>query len=84
MTYPGHIENGVAVLDEGIVLPNGTPVRIEVLSRSESFWHGRNVTELAHDQGVRPLQAAEDLAIDWPSEDSIDDLLAVVREARRS
>jgi hypothetical protein len=80
MTYPGHIENGVAVLDEGIVLPDGTPVRVEAVPQGESFWHGKSAAELARDQGIQPLQLTEDLAIDWPPEDSIDDLMAVVRE----
>ena len=29
MTYRGHIENGVVVFDEPVVLPEGTAVRIE-------------------------------------------------------
>lgn len=30
MTYKGHIENGVAVLDEPVSLQDGTPVLIEI------------------------------------------------------
>ena len=29
MTYFGHIQNGVAVLDDGVTLPEGTPVIIQ-------------------------------------------------------
>ena len=34
MTYRGHIENGSVVLDEAVVLPEGTKVRVEPLSES--------------------------------------------------
>ncbi len=32
MTYRGHIEKGSVVLDEAVVLPEGTQVRIEPLA----------------------------------------------------
>lgn len=32
MTYSGHIKNGVAVLDDGATLPEGTPVVIQPTS----------------------------------------------------
>lgn len=31
MTLQGHIRNGVVILDEGPKLPDGTPVRVEVV-----------------------------------------------------
>jgi hypothetical protein len=34
MTYRGHIENGSVVLDEAVVLPEGTKVRVEALAES--------------------------------------------------
>lgn len=30
MTYPGHVRNGVVVLDERVKLPEGVPVRVIV------------------------------------------------------
>lgn len=30
MTYHGHVENGRVVLDDGVNLPNGTPVVVTV------------------------------------------------------
>lgn len=33
MTYRGHIENGLVVLDEAVVLPEGTKVRVEALGK---------------------------------------------------
>jgi len=32
MSFEGHIENGVVVLDQPVSLPNGTPVRVEVVA----------------------------------------------------
>lgn len=32
MTYRGHIENGSVVLDEQVILPEGTEVRVEPVS----------------------------------------------------
>ncbi len=31
MTLTGHVENGTVVLDQPVSLPNGTPVRVEVV-----------------------------------------------------
>jgi hypothetical protein len=31
MALEGHIENGVVVFDQPVSLPNGTPVRVEVV-----------------------------------------------------
>jgi hypothetical protein len=83
MVYRGHIKNGVAVPDESVSLPDGTPVRIEVDRADDDFWAGRTVEDLAREQGAKPIQSLGDLAIDWPEEDLIDELIALVREVRR-
>lgn len=83
MVYRGHIKNGVAVLEGPVQLPDGTPVRIEVERADADFWNGKTVEELAREQGVLPIERIEDLAIDWPEEDSIDEFLALIREVRR-
>ena len=83
MTYAGRIKNGVAVLDEPVKLPDGTCVRVEIEPVDSDFWRGKSVEELAREQGVRPVERIEDLAIDWPEEDSVDQLLALIREVRR-
>jgi len=31
MTYPGHVENGLVVLDESVTLPEGASVKVELL-----------------------------------------------------
>lgn len=36
MTYKGHIENGVAVLDEPVSLQDGTPVLIEIATENQT------------------------------------------------
>ena len=83
MTYSGHIKNGVAVINDPVTLPDGTLVRVEVEPNESDFRHGKPVDALAREQGVEPLSAIGDLTIDWPQEDSVDDLLALVQEARR-
>jgi hypothetical protein len=83
MSYLGHIKNGVAVLDTPIVLPDGTRVRAEVEQADAEFWRGKSVEELASEQGVQPIHRLENLAIDWPEEDSVDEFLALIREVRR-
>ena len=80
MTYTGLIKNGIAVFDVPVDLPDGTPVRIERLD--SSFWRERSLDDLARDQCVAPIQSADELAGDWPAEDSIDEFLAFIREAR--
>jgi hypothetical protein len=82
MTYPGRIKDGVAVFDAPVPLPDGTRVRVEVEADGSEFWSGMTVEELAHEQGVEPIGNLSDLAIDWPQDESVDDLLALVREVR--
>lgn len=43
MTYKGHIRNGVAVLEEGAHLPEGSPVLIQAVAQPVSLG------ELFHD-----------------------------------
>jgi hypothetical protein len=83
MRYCGLIKNGVAVIDAPLPLPDGTLVRVEVEPSASDLRHNKSVEELAHEQRVMPLSAAVELSIDWPREDSIEDLLALVQEARR-
>jgi hypothetical protein len=83
MTYRGHIQNGVAVLDTPVDLPDGTPVRIEVERAGPEFWQNKSDSVLAREQNVQPLQDIRELTGDWPDEDSIDDFLKFLREARR-
>jgi hypothetical protein len=82
MTYHGRIKNGVAVLDTPVTLPDGTRVRVEVETAGSKFWSGKTVEELAREQGIGPITNLAKLAIDWPKEDSVDELLSLVREVR--
>jgi hypothetical protein len=82
MTYSGRMKNGVAVFDAPVALPDGTRVRVEVDPAGSEFWSGKTVEELASEQGVEPPGDLSELAIDWPLDESVDDLLAIVREVR--
>jgi hypothetical protein len=83
LTYRGQIKNGVAVLDNPAALPDGTRVRVEVDPQDGDFWTNKTAAESAREQGVAPLTSADDLAGDWPTEDTADDFLAFIREVRR-
>lgn len=83
MTYRGHIKNGVAIIEAAVPLPDGTPVRVEVEAAGSDFWRRKSVSELAQEQGAHPVSDPSDLTIDWPAEDSLEDLFELVREARR-
>ncbi|MFI5379239.1 MAG: hypothetical protein ACHRHE_08080 [Tepidisphaerales bacterium] len=83
MTFRGHIRNGVAVLDDPVHLPEGTAVQVEAEPVVSDFWSNKTIEELAREQGVKPIRSLDDLAGDWPAEDSIDEFLAFIRAARR-
>jgi hypothetical protein len=82
MRFRGHIKNGAPVLDARVMLPDGTPVRVEVERADSEFWSSKTVEELASEQRVQPVRSPDDLAIDWPDEDSVDEFLALIREVR--
>ena len=48
MTYRGHIENGLVVLDDSAALPEGASVQIEVLERRK-----RAASRVASEKGLR-------------------------------
>ncbi len=82
MNFRGQIKNGVAVIDTLIPLPDGTIVRVAIEPMDSSFWSGKTIEELASEQGIEPIKNVEELAVDWPSDDSIDDFLTLIREVR--
>jgi len=49
---------------------------------NDSFWDNRTIEELAVEQKVAPIQSVDELAGDWPEEDSIEEFLLFVREVR--
>jgi hypothetical protein len=82
MVYPGHMKNGVAVLDTPVHIPDGTPVRVDVIERDHDFWKNRTIDELAAEQRVQSISALEQLGADWPEEDSLDELFVLLRSVR--
>jgi hypothetical protein len=83
MTYRGHIRNGVVVFEAGApVLPDRTPVRVEVDRLERAFWEGKSLEELAREQGVKPATSKNGLVGEWPENESVDDFLALIRGAR--
>jgi hypothetical protein len=82
MTYRGHIKNGVAVLDNPVKLPEGTPVQIGIDPRESAFWRGQSIEELARAQNAEPCDDPDKLAGEWPEDESLDDFLALIRRSR--
>ena len=94
MTYRGHVKNGVVLIDDPISLPDGTPVSVHSLADSSSgqpedrdvvgsaFWQVPSAAELAEQQQVPPAQSPEDLAGDWPENESLNEFLASFRRDR--
>ena len=82
MTYRGHMKNGVAVLDSPADIPDGTPVRVEVVQQNGDFFQNHTIDELAAKQHVGAISGLDALRADWPDEDSVDELLVLLRSVR--
>jgi hypothetical protein len=82
MTYRGHIKNGVPVLETPVALPDGMRVRVDVEPAESEFWAGKTIEELARDQHISDVTDPATLVMEWPQDESIDDLVALVRKAR--
>lgn len=46
MVYPGRVQNGVIVLDQGVRIPDGTPVSVEVAHVGEATTPGDEIPSL--------------------------------------
>jgi hypothetical protein len=57
MVFRGHVKNGVVLLDEPAVLPEGAEVQVELLERPVEVLPSANSTK------VRPIE--EELAAIW-------------------
>ncbi len=84
MSYQGHIEKGMVVIDQPLPLPDGTPVRIELMSHvNMDFWQSTGFEELARRQGLSQPIAVEDLVGGWPSDEIDDGFEEVLQDWRR-
>ncbi|MEK6702707.1 MAG: hypothetical protein AABZ53_10620 [Planctomycetota bacterium] len=97
MDFKGYVDKGWIKPTEPITLPDGTPVtfkrarpqaatntpsRIEK-SKAIRGWRARSLKELASEQGVGPLKSLDQLAGDWPKNESVDEFLRSVRKGRK-
>lgn len=59
MTYQGTVQNGVIVFEPGVQLPEGVPVRVEVLEEEKSKLASDdvllNMSQFAVDMGIPDL-----------------------------
>lgn len=92
MDFQGIFENGVVRPTEPVSLPQGAKVEFHAVGEhieskiersTQAFFANRPPDELLRASGVRPLRSVDDLAIDWPPEDDIDDFIRRLREWRR-
>jgi hypothetical protein len=68
MTYQGHFQNGVVVLDEAAVQPDGVKVRVEVLPSNESEQGAERTGGTLSDHYKAVIGAAQDLPADFAAE----------------
>jgi hypothetical protein len=74
MSFQGHVEKGMVILDRPLPLPDGTPVRVEPIAASaDEFWQSYTLDELARRQGVTAPGSVEDLLGGWPADERDDD-----------
>jgi hypothetical protein len=81
MTFQGHIEKGMVVLDRPLPLPDGTPVRVEPIAPAD-FWRSVSLDELANRQGVSEPGLVEDLLGGWPADELNDEFEGAFRRWR--
>jgi len=68
MTYQGHFENGIIVLDEPVHVPDGAKVRIELLAPSESPQNTATLSGTHYEHYESIIGAIEDLPRDFAAE----------------
>jgi hypothetical protein len=69
MTFQGHVEKGMVILDQPLPLPDGTPVLVEPMTKPADFWQPDSLDELAERQGVSALRSPDDLLGGWPADE---------------
>ena len=83
MSFHGHVEKGLVVLDRPLPLPDGTPVLVEPIAAAPmDFWQSCDLEELARRQGVSLPAAVDELFGGWPPEEKDDDFEGVFRSWR--
>ncbi|MEK6703804.1 MAG: hypothetical protein AABZ53_16210 [Planctomycetota bacterium] len=92
MDFKGYVDKGWIKPTEPMKLPNGTPVTFTRAKKSASRngkamkikgWKSRSLSELTKDQGTAPLKSLDQLAGDWPRNESIEEFLKSVRKVRK-
>jgi hypothetical protein len=74
MSFQGHVEKGMVVLDRPLPLPDGTAVLVEPIPPvSAGFWQSCSLDELARRQGATAPATVDDLLGGWPVDERNDD-----------
>lgn len=83
MSFHGHVEKGMVVLNSPLPLPDGTPVVVNPVSPTVGdFWKPYTLDELAEQQGVSVPATIEHLLGGWPAEELNDGFEAAFRDWR--
>jgi hypothetical protein len=69
MSFQGHVEKGMVILNQPLPLPDGTPVLVEPMTKTSDFWQSYSLDELAERQGVAAPRSPDDLFGGWPTDE---------------
>jgi hypothetical protein len=67
MTYPGHVQNGVVVLDPPAQLPEGATVRVEVVASEQNSLSGNQPLRREAGRFAGQITMASDFD-EWPTD----------------
>ena len=74
MSFQGHVEKGMVVVDQPLPLPDGTPVVVEPIpTASVDFWQSYSLDDLAQRQGISAPRSLNELVGGWPTDELNDD-----------
>lgn len=66
MTYCGHVKNGVVVVDDAVILPEGAQVRIDIVTSSVSDETNQAASDEKGPADRQPLMKYAGIANDLP------------------
>jgi hypothetical protein len=72
MSFQGHIERGMVVLDQPLPLPDGTPVLVEPIPAASAFWQSHSLDNLGQEQGGSVPGSFKELVGGWPKDELTD------------
>jgi hypothetical protein len=85
MSFQGHIEKGMVVLNQPLPFPDGTPVRVEpVVLTSVANGESLSLVDLAKQQRIAIPRSVDELMGGWPADEVNDGFQQALEQWRRS